>query len=221
MSSRDLLIVLFYLSPIILLAGIILNVRRFKLISGWAKLLFIYLVTALITDLTGRVLAHYSGSNLLLVPLYGFVELLIIGILYKKYMLKAGAWLTYVLVIMLLLILADGYQVASVGRADFQSYGRVIDYACIMALCLYYFFQTMAAGTFNKDKLILNSAILIYAIIDLLIFLPINFLINLRSDEDLRLIIWFIHFMLTISFYVLLIYMIWKNGRSRLQSSSG
>ena len=68
-----------YCSPAILLAGIVLGIFYINRLDRLHKLLLLFLVMALVVDLLSRFLGSYYKNNLIMIPIYGLLELLILS----------------------------------------------------------------------------------------------------------------------------------------------
>jgi hypothetical protein len=212
---KDFFELLNILLPTILSVGLFFGIYYFRILGKLYKVLTFYLLSALLIDITGRVLGEVYGNNLILIPLFGFIELLIFSILYYHFMLlRKYKFILIIVGLALATILVETWKVRTVDPSNFQSYGRVLDAFVIILLSLLYYFNVIHYGKEGKTyNLGLNTVILIYFSLNLLIFLPLNFLLN--ESSELKIYFWLTNSILTFLFYAYIARSIWKNGKTR------
>lgn len=206
------------LSPITLMVGLIVSLLYFRYISKGYRLLIVYLAGALIMDLLFRYFGSYSHLkyNLFLFPIFGFFELAVLSVLYYKYIFKGISKSLLVFIVTMLLLIAC--EIFSINKLleikTFYSFGKVIADVSIIWFCLLFYWQVFKGEIPVKSKYgTLNAAILIFFSINLVISLPLNFLVN----EKLSVVIffWVINLISVLLFYFFLIYLIWQDGKTR------
>lgn len=173
---------------------------------------------SLIMDLISRYLGYYSifKNNLFLIPVFGFLELAIISTLYYKYILKIKSVPLLLFIVTMLLIILYEIIIAPIlpYRKYFFSIGKIIADVSVIFFCMYYYWRVFKWQIPIKSQYnLMNAAIFIYYSISLLNYLTINFLIN----EKLSIVtfFWVIRFISMILFYLVLIYLIWQDGKTR------
>jgi len=218
MNQGQLWIFVSSLSPITLMVGLIVGLLYFRYINKGYRILVVYLAGALIMDLLYRYFGYYSHLeyNLFLIPLWGFFELVVFSVLYYKYIFKSGSNILLVFIVMMLLLIAsEFFSVSQLFKIKtFQSIGKVIADVAIIWFCFLYYWDVFRGEIAVKSKYgLLNAGILVYYSINLILFLPINFLVN----EKLNLVIffWVVNLISMLLFYFLLIYLIWQDGKTR------
>lgn len=221
MSFLALLEVLTYISPLLLILGILIGCANFNSLNGVHKMLLLYFLFSLSIDIVSRILGAYNDYNLILIPLLGFLELLVFSIIYWKYLLKDRSAISLtVIVVGLAFMIGEIWLVKSLQSAQFQSYSKAVGSFVIIVLCIKYIVQELnKEGEFDKVNLKLNNMVLLFFSINLVIFLPLNFLVNEQSI--LKFYFWMANLVLTLSFYALLIRSVWKNGKMGQQLPSG
>ncbi len=217
MSSKQLLIFITYTSPVLLLIGSIVAAYNYKWLSKRFKIVGIYLFMAFVIDIISRKWGFFSTSrnNLFIIPVFGFIELAIFSFLYYRYILKSNNKILKLYVfIALFLILIDIIFIDTQNVKAFHSYGRLLANLSIIFYCLLTIWNSIK-GNMNNDNeaMILSFGALVYFSINLLVYLPLNFLIN--GSPDLIFYFWNINLFFTIAFYALLIFLIWQNGKTR------
>ncbi|MNJ97986.1 hypothetical protein D3C87_157440 [compost metagenome] len=202
-------------SPTILAIGICVGLYFYKSLNTIHKSIFFYLLLMLVIDISGRVLKFVYGNNLILLPIYSLLELGVFVFFYYKFLFKAKHRLILGLsIIAILYILWEIIVLKEMETRQFQSYAKVIDNFVIITLALGFFHEKINIFKESKwDNFRLNTIILIFFSINMLFFLPINFLIN--ESTGLKFYFWLSNLVITILFYLFLITSIWKNGRIR------
>ncbi|TPN81742.1 hypothetical protein [Aquimarina algicola] len=214
MSLYDILEIALYLSPVTLIFGIGIGLYYYRHITSVYKLLIVYFVFGLLTDLISRLLDALYGNNLLIIPIYGLIELIIFSWMYYRYLLKDKRYILFpLMIISFVIIVMDIIHVAGQSPEQFQSYGMVIgDISIIIYTFLFY------GNVLNEKEqkahvyMSLNATLLLFFSVNLLLYLPINLLVNINSE--VKFYFWAINLVITIMFYSFLIYLIWKNGRN-------
>jgi hypothetical protein len=119
--------------------------------------------------------------------------------------------------------LAIGYIVWEIFKfksdvKEFQTYSKIADNFIIVLLTLAFFFEKINIFKESKwDNFRLNAVILAFFSINMLFFLPYNFIIN----ETIGFWFWLGILVSTTLFYTYLTHCIWKNGRTRKLLPSG
>lgn len=215
MLLKELLEKLLLLPPIVLFIGLLVGTFVYKKISIHYKLILLYLVLCLVTDVLNRYFGNIFKSNLILFPVFSFIELSIFSVLYYLFIINSSSkLLKFFIAIVLIYIVVEICNVDMYNTKSFQSYGKVFDNLTIILLSLLYIWKVIktTGKTFDKHISVLNSGVLMYFSINLLIFLPLNFLVN--SQSHVIYYFWMVNLIVTILFYLFLIYMIWLNGKT-------
>lgn len=208
-------------SPIILLTGVVIGVKNFTQLSNSYKVIVCYLGIALIVDLLFRYLGLYSHFkyNLFIIPIFGLLELAVFSTLYYRYILKSKSVPLFLLIILMhLLIIGEIVFVNKLfHQKSFQSFGKVIADSSIIFFCLLYYWQVFKGKiAIHSDISFLNATVIVYYSINVIIFLCVNFLVN----ENVRIVtaFWIINLISVTLFYIILIYLIWQDGKIRKTS---
>lgn len=215
MLLKEILEILLLLPPIILFIGLLVGTIVYKRINIHYKLILLYLLLCFVTDILNRYFGNIFKSNLILFPIFSFIELSIFSVLYYLFIIASSSKLLKIFIaIVLLFIIVDIGNVDMYNAKSVQSYGKVFDNLTIILLSLLYIWKLIknTDNTFDKHLPIFNFGVLMYFSINLLIFLPFNFLVN--SQSHVIYYFWMINLVVTILFYSFLIYMIWLNGKT-------
>lgn len=218
MNQGQLWNIISFTSPIILIIGVLLGIFKFKKLRKSNQLIVFYLVFSLTFDLLSRYFGYFSQSkyNLFLIPIYGVLELGCFSVLYYKYIfLSKSKYLLSYIITMHLLILAEIIFGKGLFRPEsFQSFGKVIADASIILYSIYFYLKVFKGQIpIHSEYAFLNAVILIYFSINLIIYLAINFLVN--AQFKLVVAFWIINLLSVIIFELILISLIWKDGRTR------
>ena len=200
-----------YLSPLILLVGVIIGLVYYKRLNQSSRLVFYYLIVCLATDILGQVMYIITDNNLILWVLFAIAELLIFSnFFYKKLKMKklvmfmAGMGIVYMIMEFIFI---------DTNATSFQAYSKVISSFLIVLMVILLFWEKMrAAKSIDKSEMKLMFGILVYYALNVVLLLPINFLINNGSSTVIY--VWYIYLVATIFFYSLLTFLLWKNGRT-------
>jgi len=218
MKENDFFNLIGLTSPIVLLIGIIIGIFYFRNLTKGFRMIFLYLVMALIIDLLSRYFGYYSHLkfNLFLLPIFGFLELVIFSTLYYKYILhsKSIPLLLFIIFMLLLIVVEFVFFNKLFDRKSFQSFGRVIADSAIISLCMIYYWKLVQGKVVMRSDInILNATVIIYYSINLILFLFINFLVN--ASIHIVTVFWTVNLVALIAFYLILIYLIWQDGKTR------
>lgn len=205
------------ISPILLLIGIIVGLKYINYLAPSWRLILAYLVVCLVVDLLYRYLGFYSHSkyNLFMIPIFGFLELSIFSVLYYKYIFqnKSKSLLIFIVTILLLILYEVISTLKSSHKESFHSYGKVVADASIVFFCLIYYWRVVKGQIpINSEYNFLNSVVFVYYSVNLLLYLPVNFLVNAKLT--LVIFFWVVNLISMVLFYLILIYLIWQNGKT-------
>jgi len=216
MSQGQLWNIVSFVSPIVLLIGIIVGLLYFSQLNTTYRLITAYLSICLVMDILCRYLGAYSHLkyNLFMIPIFGFLELFIFSFLYYSKILRSNSkpLLLFIATMHLLILIEIVFALKSFHKESFQSYGKVIADAAILYFCLLYYWKVVKGQIpLDSEYNILTALIFIYYSVNLFIFLAVNFLVN----EKISVVIffWAVNLISLVLFYLALIYLIWQNGK--------
>lgn len=218
MDQGQLWNIISFISPFVLFVGILFGVLNFRRLKETNRLIVVYFVVMLIVDLLSRFFGYFSQSkyNLFLIPIYGFLELGVFSVMYYKYILRSKSkYLLSFIVFMHLLILVEIFFGKGLFHPEsFQSFGKVIADASIILYSIYFYLKIFKGQIpIRSEYAFLNAVVLIYFSINLIIYLAINFLVN--AQFKLVVAFWIINLLSVIIFELILISLLWKDGRTR------
>lgn len=207
-----------YLSPIVLIGGVGVGKYYFKNIDFPHKIIMFYLLGMLVVDLSARFFGEWYGSNLVFIPILGLAELVAFSFFFSCLGLRENKVKFWMLLIFdALAAVYMLWEMAQIDRAQlegFQSYSKIISTFLIVVLSINLFVEKIwSVKNISSELFYLNSVILMYFSMILIIFIPIDFLIN--DTTGAKFYIWFANLLLTLLFYLFLIGSIWRNGKGR------
>lgn len=213
MTFSEIVKLIGFLSPAILLVGLCIGFYYFKSLNNIHKAITWYLLILLIVDITSRIFAYY-GNNLFILLVYSLIELVAFVCFYYMYIFKARHRLVLGLSILSVLYILWEIVVFKMDIKQFQTYAKVVDDFVIITLVFSFFHEKINIFKESKwDNFKLNAVILTFFTLNMIFFLPFNFLVNERTG--LKFYFWLGNLTITISFYLFLIYFVWKNGRTQ------
>jgi len=201
-------------SPVILFIGMILGFVYYRRLDALHRWLHFFLIMALLVDIASRILGEVYHNNLILIPIYGLLELLIFTYIYFTFLLrvKYKLWIISIAIVVLF-NLYEIFQSLHVDPKDFNSHSRVVDYLVIVIMSIvFYIHQIATANAKSSSIFFLNTVILLFYSLNLILYLPLNFLINEASD--IKFHFWTVSLVLTLIFYISIVRTIWIHGKN-------
>lgn len=182
------------------------------------QLLLIYFEISLVFNVSMELAGNYFGNNLILIPLFGFSELLFYTYFFSKSIFSKNKRSRNITLI--LGGIGLGYIIFEIINSDptkpenFQTYARVVDALLVVTYSMIYLYNSLS----NDDRLERNifalvSGLLVYFSLNVILLLPINFMINEASV--IKFYFWFAYTILIILFYIFITYILWKSGKTR------
>ncbi|WP_413513136.1 hypothetical protein [Myroides odoratus] len=189
-----------YLIPLALVLLLIYSTLKMPF-SSYKIALIGYLTTCLLFYIGGELLGELKGNNLILIPIFGVLEL---GWFIFIYYIRIQQKKIFFLIIPTFLCLI--YELITVNfniPEYFQSYTRFISTLSLFLLTLYYcyFLLRNKWKDYHSSFFLLNATLLIYSAFSCLYYLPVNLLINGSSEN--KFIFWFLNIILTLLFYLI------------------
>jgi len=202
-----------FLSPSVLLIGISIGIYYFRNLNILHKGITYYLLVMLCVDILSRILQYYLGNNLVLLLVYSLIEMIMFIYFYYKYLFKSRHIVVAMLCcVAILYIIWELFYITNNVR-QFQSYSKVVDNFIIIMLALAFLSEKINEYKESRlDSFYINAVILIFFSINLIFFLPLNFILN----EKTGLYFWLLNLITTVSFYLYLTYSILKSKTNKL-----
>lgn len=183
-----------------------------KYLSKSYKLILSYLAISLIIDITSRIMAGMNNNNLILWPILSLIEINIFSLVFIPIIRKKFLWIFTAIAsvyIIYEIIIIDSFNASS-----FQPYAKIISSAIIVLYLLIVLIQRIKnESILSRKEQVFNLTILCYFALNVVLLLPINFLIN--ENPEITIYIWTTYLILTILFYSCLSILLWKNGKNQ------
>ena len=166
------------------------------------KVAFIgYLITCLSFVFLGEFLGKKLGNNLLLIPIFGVLELGWFSYIYYAHTQKKIFLYTVIPSLILL-----SYELSTIQFHDLQqlnSYTRSVTALSLFLLTLHYAYYLVKNKwqSYNTSFFLFNAVVLVYFIFECLYYLPLHLLIT--GNREYILLFWFLNSILTLLFYLL------------------
>jgi len=189
-----------YLVPLVLSILIVytgtkspFNVLKFALLG--------YLITSLAFYFMGEFLGTTFNNNLILIPIFGVIELLWFALIYRVITRDRRYYFITIPSFICLI-----YELNTI---DFQlpehveSYTRFVSTLSLLLLALVYCFNLLKKGwnNYHPSFFALNATLLLYASFSCLYYLPLNLLINGLSES--KFLFWLVNLTITLLFYII------------------
>lgn len=220
MDLASILEVLIWLVPLVLVFGVSLGIYYFSLLSYKSKYLLLYLGICLIVDLLSRIFAGYYGNNLALLIVFSFLELVCFYSFFRHQYFKRRVVKHIVLTsLALVYMIVEVFIMYRIPALEFQSYSKTLGSFVILLMVIDFLFELLRNKQLDYSVLRANSIFMFYFSINMIFFLPINFLINVPSE--IKFYLWCVNFIVTILFYLFIVWEIWRNGLKQKQLQLG
>lgn len=210
-----------FLAPAASFTGVAAGIYYYRFLNPVYKMIGLYLIIALATDIFSRLYVLNYDNNLVFILIFSLLELLIFVCLYLIFFLQQQRKLMLIVASAgVLFIIWEIFSLRFIQVEQFQSYSKVVDTFLIILLSIAFFFEKIKAYDSKQWKLFrLNSIILTFFSLNLIFFLPLNFMIN--ENSGLKFYFWLANLIITILFYIFLTLEIWRNGLTRKRLRSG
>lgn len=207
--------------PFILLFGIIKGLQYYRYLKTDYKLLVVYLIGCFLADISSRIMGEFYKNNLICMVAFSLFELLFFVYYYQTCFFKRKVW-RYLIVALIgtIYIGHEIYTLINVKPEYFQTYSKTFTAFLIIIMGIDFFIENLKEERIDSSSTMRRNAIFIfYFSLNLILFLPINFLINVSSS--VKFYFWLINLIVTFSFYIILTKKIWKNGLTQKQLQRG
>jgi hypothetical protein len=213
MTFIDFIGAITWLSPITTCIGSIAGFRYFKSLDIVSRGITVYLAVMFIVAIISEIFFILRINNQFILPIYCLIELILFTHFYNKYLLnRRYKPLVALNILAIFYIIWDIVTFSFTSAEDFQSYAKVFDNFGIILLALTYCYEKLEELNVAKWKNFrLNIIIAIFFTINLIFFLPYNFIIN--DNAGIQFYFWFGIAITTIIFYIYLTTLIIQDAR--------
>jgi len=205
-----------YLNLVTLLIALFIGVYCYRNVSQVLRWCSLYLFLMLVMDVAFRYFGLVASGkyNLFLFPLLALFEFVTWSYIFHKFFLNKSRIGLVIAGLGMGLLLLDFLFVSKLFvLEEYQTYSRAISNLTIITFSLLYYYKSLKVEMPNAFYLRLNSGVLFYSTINLLVFSSLNFLVN----ESINLVItfWVLNVVASSTFYLFLTYQIWQHGKIR------
>lgn len=197
-----------YIVPLSILIPILFGLLNFSKAKPAPRLLFYYLISSGLINLTAIVLINFRMRNLPLLHLYTIVEAVLIlsyfrAIFVEPLIKKA---ILYITILFTLLCIINFTFIQSI--FTFNTYTRPLEAILITFFCMLYLYKSgFTENWLQKPTSWFNMGILIYFPVVCIIFILANYFVFVTKNKALNSIIWDFHAAMS-----LVMYLIWARG---------
>jgi hypothetical protein len=212
----DLMNVLSWISPLILVSGIVGAIVHWSNLSPIKSIITIFLVIFLGFDICSRYAQELFGlgNNLPFLSVYALVEFIFLSILYTRHLpTKKSKVLPFIAILGLVSILILSISILSpIIPLRFQMYEGIIANVFSLFFGLFFIYQMLNGGIeTTKQQRALNNIIIMYSGIQFFMALTINFMVNI--EFELVFFFWLVRLIALTIFYLILSQIIWQTGK--------
>lgn len=220
MTFSQLLSVSTMIIPLVLVIGIVAGIYYYSFLLLKYRYLLAYLGICLSIDILSRLVGKLFANNLVLLIVFSLLELLFFYVFFRVCYFRRKVLKHTILVIVAgLYMMTELFLLGKVAVTAFQSYAKTLSALLILVMVIDYLLDTLSNGNAITEGLSEQAAFIIYFSINLIFFLPINFLINVSSE--MKFYFWCVNLVVTVLFYLILVFKIWKNGLKQKQLRHG
>jgi hypothetical protein len=206
--------------PLLLVVGIVVGIYYYCFLPLKYRYLLAYFGICLLIDVLSRVAGKLFENNLVLLIVFSLLELLFFYVFFRVCYFRRNVLKHTILVIAgCLYMMTEIFLLDKIAASAFQSYSKTLSSFLILVMVIDYLFDSLRHKGNVAESIPELAAFIIYFSINLIFFLPINFLINVSSE--LKFYFWCINLVVTILFYLFLVREIWKNGSTQKQLQHG
>lgn len=194
--------------------------KYYKLLKPYQKVIYIFLLISLSVDLLSRFWSFAFAQNLEFISIFAIIEVIIFYIFYYKLLSSTNHLLGNILTIFALAYLCLDMLLFQTNRlTDYQTYTRSVSSLYIVVSSLLYYKKIYSEYTRDKELLQLNGILLLYYSLNFILYLPINYIINVSVAINISL--WIFKIILLLIFYLYLWKHLMNYGKNKKQSRIG
>lgn len=194
--------------------------KYYKIFQPYQKVIYIYLLISLFVDLLSRFWSFAFAQNLEFISIFAIIEVLIFYVFYYKILSKENNLLGNILTIFALTYFCIDILLFKTNRiTDYQTYTRSVSSLYIVLGSLLYYKKIYSEYIRDKELLQLNGILLLYYSLNFILYLPINYIINVSVAINISL--WIFKVILLLIFYLYLWKHLMSYGKNKKQSRIG
>lgn len=183
------------------------------------RMLSVYLVLMAGMEHFGMYLVKVlNGRNHIFVLFDALTDVVFFSVLYGRYLFAKKSKLFLALSVLsaayICFEIFYNFIYKQVSVKEFQPYSKIVSDAFVIVLALNFLYEKMNAFTATKVKHFwFNNVVLLYFTINLLVYLPFNFLVN--ESTGVKFVFWTLNVVCIEAFYLFLLGLIVKDALSK------
>ncbi len=194
--------------------------KYYKILKPYQKVIYIYLFISLFVDLISRFWSYAFAQNLEFISIFAIIEVIIFYIFYYKILASNNNLAGNILTILTLAYLClDIFLFRTDRLIDYQTYTRSVSSLYIVLSSMLYYKKIYSEYIRDKELLQLNGILLLYYSLNFILYLPINYIINVSVAINISL--WIFKVILLLIFYLYLWKHLMNYGKNKKQSRIG
>jgi len=197
----------------------ILGLVAWKKPLPFLRMLSVYLVLMAGMEHFGMYLAKVlNGRNHIFVLLDALTDVVFFSVLYGRYLFTKKSKLFLALSVLSVAYICFeifyNFIYKQVSVKEFQPYSKIVSDAFVIVLALNFLYEKMNAFTATKVKHFwFNNIVMLYFTINLLVYLPFNFLVN--ESTGVKFVFWTLNIFCIEAFYLFLLGLIVNDALSK------
>lgn len=176
------------------------------------------MVLSLLNDLLSRIVSHYIQNNLLFINTYNIIEIICLFLIIKSNSINFHRYIKFLLLPILLYNFYELLFTDYLDYTNYQNYSNSINCIFLLIICF-----SQLVKHIKSENYSLNYQLYIYLIIYLtfstFLNLPMNFFVT--YNDNIIYVIWLTNIINVSAFYLFIVYLLWKNGKTQTSSSYG
>ncbi len=180
-----------YLIRVIMLLSLLLFFVKSKkwALSSPIKLLGLFVLLSILTELTSSLLSYYGYNNLWLLHLYTLLEFLLLSFIYRSLLFEKGSRrdnFTLLLLGISLLVICNSLFLQPINT--FNTYAKITTNLCLIFLAIQFLFVAYLGETklssIKKTWKVVNAGVLLYFSGSLFVFMFSQYLLDALEWEE-------------------------------------
>ena len=197
--------------------ALVIGVRNISVIGLKGRIILGFVFVSLIIDVVSRAYVDLFGSNLMLFNILSFAEILGFCLyFYNSLVPKVVSILAFCLGGVFVLV--ESLLSYNESWQTFQGYSKAVVAFLIVCLALFSILIQIIQETEVENKL-MKYGVIFYFSMEFILLLPMNYLINARSEYVKFL--WSTRIGVIFIFYLIIIHYLWSLGRTKKLLPSG
>ncbi|MFD2721937.1 hypothetical protein ACFST9_24685 [Hymenobacter monticola] len=193
-------------------AAVAVGLGRFRRLGTTQRYLLALCLLALLMEVISRVLAYYKQPNLFLAPVDAVIELVLLGLIYRRELRPAG-------ISRLIPWLLGGFVLGSAlayspsaDKPQFSPVQHFIECLLVLAFVGFYFHRELNRrhniGRLECEPIFwISTGLLLYFLSNMLLFLASNYLLTLSKEMNVQ--VWAAHALLYMFLNVMYALALW------------